>query len=188
MTKRSSGSRRARTSPHEKTDQPLLRRAIQLIATGQAQNPTDAFRQLVQDEDDVHIRRLQRRWRQRGDDLCNDFDTGRREQAWHQDLNALERNAPNIHARVTAFAQSPAGATLLQQIAGRPLPPMAFGIKRLWELIETTSPTGEAAADITFADALTHWSRFGTAPDRAFLLRFAELCASRADEMGEAEQ
>lgn len=188
MTLRNRGGRPSGIYPHHSVDRPLLERAVQILAIGNAKSPTDAFRQLVGEDNDAHIRRLQRRWRRLGDEFEAEFEVEKRNGRWQMQSEALLESAPDLHERIAAFATSPAGAALLAQIAGRPLPPMAFGIKRLWDLISSTSPHGAAAADAAFTDALTHWSRFGASPDRAFLTRFAELCREQAettDEDGE---
>ncbi|MGB3500259.1 MAG: hypothetical protein WBA44_01450 [Mesorhizobium sp.] len=189
MTRRNPGGRPAGSSPHRDTDDPILQQAVRLIASGQARNPTGAFKKLVQDEDTVHIRRLQRRWRQVGERLSQQEHDVRSQERWEIDSEALRQSAPDLHARITKFATSVAGAQLLEQIAGRPLPPMAFGLVRLLELAQSNAPHGASAADFAFDQALEHWSRFGTVPDRAFLLRFAKLCESKADdELAEAGQ
>ena len=92
----------------------------------------------------------------------------------------MQNEAPETFARIEAFYESKGGTDILSKLSGVKSPMMSYGIAKLLELVEQTSPTGPAAAERAFAAHYDAWSQFGSAPDAAFLRRFAELCLEAA--------
>lgn len=178
------------SSPHREDDDKLLRKTALLLSSGGASTATEAFRTLLGIDDDAGVRRLQRRWRRDGDKFCQELRRQLLNQRWERDARALEESAPEIFAKVTAFARSEGGAEVLadEMKDSENSPLMSLGLMKLWELTESNSPIGAAAAEAAFEKANTEWCRYGCDPDPAFLRRFAELCLNRAGDLPLAPQ
>lgn len=189
MTKLSRGRPRG-SSPNRKTDDPILRRAAMRLVTGRARTPTEAFRDIVGDDNTALIRRLQRRWSDEGQQFLAELPRLWQKQRWDMEAVALEQAAPELFSRVRSFAQSSGGREALTELGIEPDGPslMSLGIMKLWELLQERQPVGAAAADHAFSEAMSQWSRFGVQPDGAFMRRFAELCLAIADDEMSAEK
>lgn len=188
MAKASRGRPRG-SSPHKEIDEPVLRQAAWRLITGSARNPTEAFRDVIGEVEDHVIRRLQRAWRRDGERLLAELQSPLWDGRWEHEAAALEKAAPQVAARIKAFAQSEGGAQILAERLGDRPPShlMSLGIIKLWELVEDHVPIGAAAADRAFAQLLYGWSRFGAGPDAVFLRRLAERCLERARALETAE-
>lgn len=160
------------------------------LVTGQAKTPTEAFRDIVGEDDSALIRRLQRRWSREGEQCLAGLQTLWQKQRWNREAVALEQAAPELFSRVRSFARSSGGREALTELGIEPdgSSLISLGIMKLWDLLQERQPVGAAAADGAFLEAMSQWSRFGVQPDGAFLRRFAELClASTDDEMSTAK-
>lgn len=159
-----------------------------LLISGRARNPTQALRDLLGDADDNVIRRLQRRWTRDGEMFLSALQGSWFEQRWQLEAEALKKSAPEVFARIVAFAESEGGSQLLSEhLRGRPTSSlMSLGISTISKLLVANAPTGAKAADHAFAQSIQTWKQFGAEPDAAFLKRFAQLCLQRAEALDEA--
>ena len=182
MTNRKAG-RPVGTSPH-KEDDALLQKAAQMLIRLQAKTPTAAFRQLLSYDDEGGIRRLQRKWKVRNEELIQAARKPFMDEMWERDEQSLKLNSPDVYQLVKSFAQSEGGQAYLREkgTEDNPIYIMSVGLARLSELLKTTTMHGAEKAEEEFSKQYLHWSNFGSTPDAEFLRTFGALCVSKANE------
>lgn len=118
-------------------DNSLLTQTARYLNTGHAATARQAFAMLTSDDDNA-IRRLQRRWKEVGDD-CLRMDRICHRERCEFEYRSLRQAYPALWARVAQFVGSKDGKRYLKTFAradGEPTHPMALGLGLLMEAVE----------------------------------------------------
>lgn len=131
---------------------------------------TEALRKAARCEDGEPIlRRLPRRSQTGGGRLVKEAREPWFPQRWRLRAEALQRQEPELFARLEGFATSDGGAKVLAEfgVDHDAASFMMLGLVKLGELLEL-QPPGTAAADHSFARLYHDWSQYGFEPDPRF--------------------
>lgn len=170
-------------------DERILADVTDIIIRGSAKNPTAAIKQVIGEGQASDLRRLQRKWTLEGESLIVKAQAPFWKDRWNREAKALKEAAPELYERFSNFAKSKGGAEMLLEKGddGQPIHFMSLGMVSLNEWLKKTTMHGSDKAQKEFPKILSHWGKFGVAPDTEFLRAFAQLCMDKANEL-EAEQ
>lgn len=177
------------SSPTKDDDYKLLQTAAYKLVRAQAKTPTEAFKQIVGEDDEASLRRLQRRWKVDGESFIFEARAPFWYERWKLIEEGLKESSPETYQLIKAFESSNGGKAYLlgKGKENEPVHIMSLGIGALSVLFKQTTMHGEQKAKEEFSRVYSEWSNFGSNPDSEFLRSFAELCLTKADELETVE-
>lgn len=177
------------SSPTKDDDYKLLQTAAYKLVRAQAKTPTEAFKQIVGEDDEASLRRLQRRWKVDGESFISEARAPFWHERWKLIEEGLKESSPETYQLIKAFESSNGGKAYLlgKGKENKPVHVMSLGLGKLSVLLKQTKMHGEQKAKEEFFKSYSKWSNFGSKPDIEFLRTFAELCLAKADEVEAAK-
>lgn len=194
--KRPRGRPRGTTTHPE--DEHVLNRAAWLLVAGYVATPTEAFRRVVDEDDEAAIRRLQRKWLASGRRRLDREVARIWEERWTHDLWSLWTNQPELYARLMVLEASPEGQAYLAEHAGpdgQPAASMSLNLKALFDRIEEwerdrRDPAATDGADLSgaheealFQSSLRMWRELAGRLSPRLLRSFGDRCHAIANRL-----
>jgi len=161
----------------------LLSKVADKLVRMQANSPTEAIRQLIGEDQDSELRRLQRRWSREGDAFIKKAQEPFFRSKWEKEGKDLKEQLPDLYEKFHNFAISTGGKKLFLEMGDgvAPVHFMSLGVLKLNQLVTEHTLQGNEKAESAFEHQMKEWGKFGNDPDAEFLRTFAELCLKKAE-------